>query len=71
MEAALQAAEEKQTMLTKWFNLNNCDPNAKHYLYTKIPKVIGRMYHVTQNDRNRFYLDMLLLHVRGATLFTD
>lgn len=52
----------------------------QHYRFTSntwIPrqrggsKVIGRMYNVAPNDQVRFYLRMLLLHVRGATSFVD
>lgn len=31
-EVALKPSEDKQTMLTAWFDFNNRDPNAKHYL---------------------------------------
>lgn len=34
-------------------------------------KVIGRLYGVAPNDPNRYFLRMLLLHVRGSTLFAD
>ena len=31
-----------------------------------LTNIIPRMYTVTPNDRERFYLRMLLLHVKGA-----
>lgn len=34
-------------------------------------KVIGRMYGVAPKDQNRFYLRILLLHIRGAMSFDD
>ncbi|XP_072158483.1 uncharacterized protein [Bemisia tabaci] len=37
----------------------------------KCKKVIGRMYGVSPNDTDRFYLRMLLLHVKGAKSFSD
>ena len=56
----------------------------KHYTYKPSSKrrtkcvslsakanVISRMYSVSPRDRERFYLRMLLLHVRGARSFTD
>lgn len=37
----------------------------------KKKKKIGRMYGVSPNDTDRFYLRMLLLHVKGAKSFED
>eukprot|EP00116_Pleurobrachia_bachei_P000295 sb/3460557/ len=34
-------------------------------------RIIPRMYYVTPRDLERFYLRLLLLHVRGATSFKD
>ena len=34
-------------------------------------KIISRMHYVPPKDRERFYLRLLLLHVRGATSFKD
>lgn len=37
----------------------------------KYQSVIGRMYHVSPSDGERYYLRLLLLHVNGAKSFED
>ncbi|KAF1854814.1 hypothetical protein Lal_00026526 [Lupinus albus] len=79
-----------KTMLTQFFALNNLDVEARHYLYTEIPKhytwgrgnkewqrrrnrrrVLGRMYTVSPSEGDKFYLRVLLNHVRGPTSWED
>lgn len=45
--------------------------NGKAWSERKAGYAIGRMHSVHPNDRNRFYLRLLLSHVRGATSFED
>ncbi|XP_019413906.1 PREDICTED: uncharacterized protein LOC109325794 [Lupinus angustifolius] len=75
-----------KTMITQFFALNQLDVEARHYIYTEIPKhytwdkgnkewnrrrnrrrVLGRMYTVSPSEGDKFYLRVLLNHVRGPT----
>ncbi|CAL0312721.1 unnamed protein product [Lupinus luteus] len=71
-----------KTMLTQFFTLNNLDVEARGYLYSEIPKhytwekatkewnrrrVLGRIYTVSPSEGDKFYLRVLLNHVRGPT----
>ncbi|KAF1894017.1 hypothetical protein Lal_00003933 [Lupinus albus] len=79
-----------KTMLTQFFALNHLDVEARHYLYTEIPKdytwekgnrewhrrrnrrkVLGRMYTISPSEGDKFYLRVLLNHVRGPTSWED
>ena len=88
-ELALDSANIRGTALTKYFELNRNDADARSFLYTEIPfhyvyekgewrkrkqggnKIVPRMYTVSLADKERFYLRLLLLHVKGATCFED
>ncbi|CAL0322783.1 unnamed protein product [Lupinus luteus] len=71
-----------KTMLTQFVTLNNLDVEARGYLYSEIPKqytwekatkewnrrrVLGRIYTVSPSEGDKFYLRVLLNHVRGPT----
>ncbi|KAE9612436.1 hypothetical protein Lalb_Chr06g0173051 [Lupinus albus] len=74
-----------KTMLTQFFALKNLDVEARHYLYTEIwgrgnkewqrrrnrRRVLGRMYTVSPSEGDKFYLRVLLNHVRGPTSWED
>jgi len=47
------------------------EANKKAWHERKDGLAIGRMHSVHPSDRNRFYLRLLLNHVRGATSFKD
>ena len=47
------------------------DASSKMWKKRKKDLAIGRLHSVHPNDRNRFYLRLLLNHVRGATSFED
>ncbi|KAF4530354.1 hypothetical protein B566_EDAN018479, partial [Ephemera danica] len=85
---AVQAAQNRNTHLTAWFQLNQDNLEANNLSYTDIPKyyvfsggkwtprrrgtkVIGRMSLVSPRQGERFFLRMLLLHVKGAKNFND
>nr|XP_027196773.1 uncharacterized protein LOC113791226 [Dermatophagoides pteronyssinus] len=60
-----------------WFDKNKLDANNKKLPYQWVKRVrnthntIGRMYNVSISDSERYYLRILLLHVKGATKFSD
>ncbi|XP_021965954.1 uncharacterized protein LOC110861154 [Folsomia candida] len=69
----------RRTTLSAWFDLNTIDESARELLYTEIPGhyrfVKGKWIKRIQAGNNvigrRYYLRLLLLHVRGATSYDD
>ncbi|XP_046751314.1 uncharacterized protein LOC124414413 [Diprion similis] len=55
--------KNKESTLLAWFTLNTTDIEA-------LP-VLSRMYFVSREETERYYLRVLLLHVRGAQSFQD
>ncbi|GJZ81677.1 helicase-like protein [Tanacetum coccineum] len=59
----LERERNKRSMLTAFFELNQTDTQARQHLYKDIPQFY------TWNKRERFYLRVLLQHVKGPTSF--
>lgn len=73
--------------LTAWFELNKKDSDAARLLYAEIPSKYrfkngrwelrekgdarGRIYGACPSQGERFYLRLMLTHIRGATCYED
>ncbi|CAG8451426.1 1550_t:CDS:2 [Cetraspora pellucida] len=64
LENVINNNENEQTILTEYFKINETDVDARNYLYR-------RMYMVNPNEGEKYYLRLLLNHVKGAISFTD
>ncbi|XP_024186018.2 uncharacterized protein LOC112190772 [Rosa chinensis] len=78
VEVILTDEHAQKSMLTEYFTMNRMDPEARRYLYREFPqyyrnnyKVIGRIYSVSPSEGEKFYLRVLLNHIRGPRSFRD
>ncbi|XP_046744302.1 uncharacterized protein LOC124410178 [Diprion similis] len=67
--------ENKESTLLAWFTLNTTDVDAQFTKWSKRKKfvkpVLSRMYFVSPKETERYFLRMLLSHIRGAQSFQD
>ncbi|KAB2624893.1 hypothetical protein D8674_016553 [Pyrus ussuriensis x Pyrus communis] len=70
----------RKTMLTEFFTLNHVDAEARHYLYMEIPshyrwiqaqRKWSKRMNLSPAEGEKFYLRILLNHVKGPTSFTN
>ena len=78
--------EARDTRLTKWLEYNADNENGRAYTYVEFPEhfvwkgawhprqtgnCIGRLYFVAPRSGEKYYLRVLLHHVRGATSWEE
>ncbi|RCV06716.1 hypothetical protein SETIT_1G185800v2 [Setaria italica] len=72
LKDVVRCEKSQKSMLTEYFKMNASNPEAYKYLHKEFSELqIKRLVYANPNEGERYYLRVLLTHVRGATSYEN